>query len=69
MPNFNYTIENMDVKLVGLKDGVKTINGGTIELTADQIAQLQYLVIDKFSIQTQIKPIQFQEPLVIQIKR
>jgi len=69
MPNFNYTIENMDVKLVGLKDGVKTINGGTIELTSDQIAQLQYVVVDKFSIQTQIKPIQFQEPLVIQIKR
>ena len=69
MPNFNYTIENMDVKLVGLKDGVKTISGGTIELTSDQIAQLQYVVVDKFSIQTQIKPIQFQEPLVIQIKR
>jgi hypothetical protein len=48
---------------------VKTISGGTIELTSDQIAQLQYVVVDKFSIQTQIKPIQFQEPLVIQIKR
>ena len=69
MPNFNYTIDNMDVKLVGIKDGAKTISGGTIELTSDQISQLQYVVIDKFSIQTQIKPIQFQEPLVIQIKR
>ncbi len=69
LPNFNYTIDNMDVKLVGIKDGVKTVSGGTIELTADQISQLQYVVIDRFSIQTQIKPIQFQEPLVIQIKR
>jgi hypothetical protein len=69
MPNFNYTIENMDVKLVGLKDGIKTISGGTIELSTDQLSQLQYVVVEKFSIQTQIKPIQFQEPLVIQIKR
>ncbi len=69
MPNFNYTIENMDVKLVGIKDGIKTISGGTIELSTDQLSQLQYVVVEKFSIQTQIKPIQFQEPLVIQIKR
>jgi hypothetical protein len=59
----------MDVKLVGLKDGIKTISGGTIELSTDQLSQLQYVVVEKFSIQTQIKPIQFQEPLVIQIKR
>jgi hypothetical protein len=30
---------------------------------------LQYVVIDRVSIQTQVKLIQYQEPIVIQIKR
>lgn len=69
MPNFNYDITSMSVRLVGVSETAQEIAGGSVNITAEQLAKLQYVVIDRVSVQTQVKLIQYQEPIVIQIKR
>lgn len=69
MPNFNYDITSMSVRLVGVVDGVQEVSGGVLSLSAEQLSKLQYVVVERVSVQTQVKLIQYQEPIVIQIKR
>lgn len=69
MPNFQYDITSMSVRLVGVSDVTQEMSGGTVNITTEQLAKLQYIVVDRVSVQTQIKLIQHQEPIVIQIKR
>ena len=69
MPNFNYEITSMKLRLVGADESSKEITGSSINLTSEQLSKLQYVVVDKVSVQTQVKLIQYQEPIVIQIKR
>jgi hypothetical protein len=69
MPNFNYDITSMSVRLVGSTETAQEIAGSSVNLTPEQLAKLQYVVIDRVSVQTQVKLIQYQEPIVIQIKR
>lgn len=69
MPNFNYDITGMSVRLVGASETSQEISGGTVSLTSEQLSKLQYIVVDRVSVQTQVKLIQYQEPIVIQIKK
>jgi hypothetical protein len=69
MPNFNYEITSMSVRLVGATETAQEVAGSSVNLTPEQLAKLQYVVIDRVSVQTQVKLIQYQEPIVIQIKR
>jgi hypothetical protein len=69
MANFNYDITSMSVRLVGVSESAQEISGSSISLSAEQLTKLQYVVVDRVSVQTQVKLIQHQEPIVIQIKR
>jgi hypothetical protein len=69
MPNFNYDITSMSIRLVGVSDLAQEVAGSSVSLTAEQLTKLQYMVVDRVSVQTQVKLIQYQEPIVIQIKR
>jgi hypothetical protein len=69
MPNFKYDITSMSVRLIGVSELPQEITGDVVSITPDQISKLQYVVIDRVSVQTQVKLIQHQEPIVIQIKR
>jgi hypothetical protein len=69
MTNFNYDISSMSVRLVGVSESAQEISGSSISLSAEQLTKLQYVVVDRVSVQTQVKLIQHQEPIVIQIKR
>jgi hypothetical protein len=69
MPNFKYDITSMSVRLIGVSELPQEITGDVVSMTPDQISKLQYVVIDRVSVQTQVKLIQHQEPIVIQIKR
>ncbi|MFM6953325.1 MAG: hypothetical protein ACKOXR_09340, partial [Bacteroidota bacterium] len=69
MPNFTYDITGMSVRLVGVSEVAQEISGSSVNLTTEQLSKLQYVVIDRVSVQTQVKLIQFQEPIVIQIKK
>ena len=69
MPNFKYDITSMSVRLVGVSELPQEITGDVVSVSTDQLAKLQYVVIDRVSVQTQVKLIQYQEPIVIQIKR
>ncbi|MEY4897788.1 MAG: hypothetical protein RL525_1181 [Bacteroidota bacterium] len=69
MPNFNYDITSMSVRLVGVAETAQEVSGSFVNLSGEQLAKLQYVVIDRVSVQTQVKLIQYQEPIVIQIKR
>jgi hypothetical protein len=69
MPNFNYDITSMSVRLVGVAETAQEVSGSFVNLSVEQLAKLQYVVIDRVSVQTQVKLIQYQEPIVIQIKR
>jgi hypothetical protein len=69
MPNFKYDITSMSVRLIGVSELPQEITGDVVSITPDQISRLQYVVIDRVSVQTQVKLIQHQEPIVIQIKR
>ena len=69
MPNFNYDITSMSVRLVGVAETAQEVSGSFVNLSVEQLAKLQYVVIDRVSVQTQVKLIQHQEPIVIQIKR
>jgi hypothetical protein len=55
--------------LVGATETAQEVAGSSVNLTPEQLAKLQYVVIDRVSVQTQVKLIQYQEPIVIQIKR
>jgi hypothetical protein len=69
MPNFKYDITSMSVRLVGVSELPQEITGDVVSVSTDQLSKLQYVVIDRVSVQTQVKLIQYQEPIVIQIKR
>lgn len=69
MPNFTYEITGMSVRLVGVTEVAQEISGSSVSLTTEQLSKLQYVVIDRVSVQTQVKLIQYQEPIVIQIKK
>ena len=59
----------MSVRLVGVSELPQEITGDVVSVSTDQLSKLQYVVIDRVSVQTQVKLIQYQEPIVIQIKR
>jgi hypothetical protein len=69
MPGFEYRIKDLDVRLVGCKNPKRQVNGASLSLSAEDLAQIQYLIVDRVSVSTQVRDNVFKEPIVIQINR
>jgi hypothetical protein len=69
MPGFEYRIKDLDVRLVGCENPKRSISGSTISLTQADLDHIQYIIVDRVAVSTQVRDNIFKEPQVIQINR
>lgn len=68
LQKFNFRLSNLKYRLVGLSTEQKTSSSETINIPTDNLEALRYIVVEAADINNEIKNMEFESPLVIQVK-
>lgn len=68
LQKFNFKLTNLKYRLVGLSTELLTAAGDVINIPTDNIEALRYVVVEAADINNEIKNMEFESPLVIQVK-
>lgn len=68
LQKFNFKLTNLKYRLVGLSQELLTASGDVINIPTDNIEALRYVVVEAADINNEIKNMEFESPLVIQVK-
>ncbi len=67
MPDFEYTIEQLQVRLIGIDNTIKKVNGNVIALNDEQIRKLKYVIVENVKVKTTEKDFELVNQMVFQI--
>ena len=68
LQKFNFKLSNLKYRLVGLSTELLTATGDVINIPTGNIDALRYVVVEAADINNEIKNMEFESPLVIQVK-
>ena len=68
LQKFNFKLSNLKYRLVGLSTELLTSAGDVINIPTGNIEALRYVVVEAADINNEIKNMEFESPLVIQVK-
>jgi hypothetical protein len=68
LQKFNFKLSNLKYRLVGLSTELLTATGDVINIPTSNIDALRYVVVEAADINNEIKNMEFESPLVIQVK-
>lgn len=68
LQKFNFRLSNLKYRLVGLSTELKTSDNETINIPTDNLDALRYIVVEAADVNNEIKNMEFESPLVIQVK-
>lgn len=68
LQKFNFKLSNLKYRLVGLSTELLTSAGDVINIPTGNIDALRYVVVEAADINNEIKNMEFESPLVIQVK-
>ncbi len=68
LQNFKYKISNLRYRLVGISNELMVSATETIELPKEGLENLRYVVVESADINNEIKNMEFESPLLIQVK-
>ncbi|MBC7383601.1 MAG: hypothetical protein H7296_11535 [Bacteroidia bacterium] len=69
MPGFEYKIESVKLRLVGIDNNVKTIIGCKMQCTDEEIRKLKFLIVEAVNIKSTNKKFDVLKQFVIQINK
>ncbi len=67
MPDFIYSIETIQIRLIGVNNKIITVKGDEIALTEEQIKKLRYIIIESVTVKTSNKYFEHFNQMVFQI--
>ncbi|MDP1727905.1 MAG: hypothetical protein Q8M15_14060 [Bacteroidota bacterium] len=67
MPDFIYSVESIQIRLIGVGNKTITINGPDIFLTEEQVKKLRYIIIESVKVKTSNKYFDLDNQMVFQI--
>ncbi len=68
LQKFNFKLSNLKYRLVGLSSELLTTSGDVINVPTGNIEALRYVVVVAADVNNEIKNMEFESPLVIQVK-
>ena len=68
LQKFNFKLSNLKYRLVGISTEPLTATDNVINIPTDKLESLRYVVIEAADINNEIKNMEFESPLVIQVK-
>ena len=68
LQKFNFKLSNLKYRLVGISTEPLTAADNVINIPTDKLESLRYVVIEAADINNEIKNMEFESPLVIQVK-
>jgi hypothetical protein len=68
LQKFNFKLSNLKYRLVGISTELLTTSGDVIKVPTGNIEALRYVVVEAADINNEIKNMEFESPLIIQVK-